>query len=85
LASRREVAELVAQDLSNRQIAARLVIAQRTSEGHIENVARKRGPASRTQIANWITMQQAPDECAPIRRRLPLFGLIPRALSGTRT
>src|SRR5690606_14623887 len=50
----RQVAELVAQGLSNRQIAAKLVIAQRTAQGHVENILTKLGFTSRTQIAAWI-------------------------------
>jgi non-specific serine/threonine protein kinase len=47
----REIAELVAQGLSNRQIAERLVISTRTAETHVENVLSKLGFTSRTQIA----------------------------------
>jgi DNA-binding CsgD family transcriptional regulator len=36
-----QVAELVAQGLSNRDIAAKLVIAQRTAESHVENILTK--------------------------------------------
>jgi len=34
----REVAGLIAEGLSNREIAGRLVVAQRTAEGHVENI-----------------------------------------------
>jgi non-specific serine/threonine protein kinase len=49
----RQVAELVAQGLSNKDIAAALVIAQRTAEGHVERILAKLGFTSRTQIASW--------------------------------
>jgi predicted ATPase/DNA-binding CsgD family transcriptional regulator len=50
----REIADLVAQGLSNREIASRLVIAQRTAEGHVEHVLGKLGFTSRAQIAAWV-------------------------------
>jgi non-specific serine/threonine protein kinase len=50
----REVAELVAQGLSNRQIATRLVTSQRTAESHVENILRKLRFTSRSQIAAWM-------------------------------
>ncbi|NBE92154.1 tetratricopeptide repeat protein [Nonomuraea sp. KC401] len=50
-----EVAELVAQGLSNKEIAARLVIAQRTAEGHVEHIMTKLSLSSRVQIATWFT------------------------------
>jgi non-specific serine/threonine protein kinase len=53
----REVAALVAEGLSNREIAARLVVAQRTAEGHVENILGKLGFSSRTQIAGWFAEQ----------------------------
>ncbi|MGP3983937.1 ATP-binding protein [Streptomyces sp. KR80] len=49
----REIAGLVAQGLSNREIAAQLVIAQRTAEGHVEHILAKLGFHSRAQIAAW--------------------------------
>lgn len=56
----KEIAELVARGLSNRQIAETLVIAQRTAEGHVENILRKLGFTSRSQIANlWSSKQQS--------------------------
>ncbi|GAA0349205.1 LuxR C-terminal-related transcriptional regulator [Actinoallomurus spadix] len=51
----REVAELVAQGLSNKDIAAKLVIAQRTAEGHVERILTKLGFTSRAQIAAVVT------------------------------
>jgi len=54
----RQVAELVGQGLTNRQIAARLVISTRTAESHVHKVMSKLGIANRTQIAAWITASQ---------------------------
>jgi non-specific serine/threonine protein kinase len=56
----REVAALIAEGLSNRQIAARLVVAQRTAEGHVENILSKLGFTSRTQVAGWLASQKPP-------------------------
>lgn len=49
-----EVAELIARGLTNRAIAARLVISQRTVQGHVENILAKLGFTSRTQVAAWM-------------------------------
>ncbi|WP_067839963.1 protein kinase domain-containing protein [Nocardia lijiangensis] len=54
----REVAELVAEGLTNREIAARLVISPRTAEGHVEHLLTKLGFTSRAQIAAWIATSQ---------------------------
>ncbi|GAA1524192.1 hypothetical protein GCM10009678_01780 [Actinomadura kijaniata] len=51
----RQVAELVAQGMSNREIAERLVISRRTADSHIEHILGKLGFNSRTQIAVWVT------------------------------
>ncbi|WP_040836798.1 protein kinase domain-containing protein [Nocardia brevicatena] len=50
----RQVAGLVAQGLSNKQIAAKLVISQRTAQGHVEHILSKLGFTSRAQIAAWV-------------------------------
>ncbi|MFD6311011.1 ATP-binding protein [Streptomyces nigra] len=52
-----EVAAKVAEGMSNRKIAQALIISQRTVETHVENVLRKLGFTSRTQIAVWLTQQ----------------------------
>ncbi|GGL42006.1 hypothetical protein GCM10011588_65950 [Nocardia jinanensis] len=50
----RQVAELVARGLSNKQIATKLVVSPRTAQGHVENILAKLGFTSRAQIAAWI-------------------------------
>jgi DNA-binding NarL/FixJ family response regulator len=47
----REVLVLVAQGLSNQQIADSLVISERTARTHVSNILNKLGVASRTQAA----------------------------------
>src|SRR5581483_380170 len=54
----REVAALVAQGLSNRQIAERLVITERTAESHVERIRTRLGFRSRAQIAAWYVAGQ---------------------------
>ncbi|MDL4774617.1 ATP-binding protein [Actinomadura xylanilytica] len=49
----RQVAALVAEGLSNREIAERLIIAKRTVDSHVEHILAKLGFNSRTQIATW--------------------------------
>jgi non-specific serine/threonine protein kinase len=48
-----EVAALLAEGLSNRQIAERLVITERTVAAHVEHILDKLVFSSRTQIALW--------------------------------
>ncbi|MDQ4127662.1 MAG: helix-turn-helix transcriptional regulator, partial [Actinomycetota bacterium] len=50
----REVAALVARGLTNRQIAAELVISERTVHTHVRRILRKLGLASRSQITAWV-------------------------------
>jgi DNA-binding NarL/FixJ family response regulator len=47
----REVAELIADGLTNRQIAARLFIAERTVDTHAGRIMAKPGCANRAQVA----------------------------------
>jgi predicted ATPase/DNA-binding CsgD family transcriptional regulator len=54
-----QIAELVSTGLSNREIAARMVISQRTAEGHVEHILVKLGLTSRTQIAAWVAERRA--------------------------
>lgn len=52
-AREREVAALVAQGKSNREIAEALVVSERTVESHVTNILSKLGFTSRAQIAVW--------------------------------
>lgn len=49
-----EVAELAAHGVSNKEIASRLFVSERTVETHIYHILNKLGLASRTKIADWV-------------------------------
>jgi predicted ATPase/DNA-binding NarL/FixJ family response regulator len=55
----REIADLIGQGLSNKEIASALIVAQRTAEGHVEHILAKLGFTSRAQIATWVAEQRA--------------------------
>jgi DNA-binding CsgD family transcriptional regulator/tetratricopeptide (TPR) repeat protein len=65
-----EVANLIAQGLTNRQIAEDLVIAQRTVDTHVERILSKLGFASRAQVAAWVVRQSVGDRSLPEAARL---------------
>jgi predicted ATPase/DNA-binding CsgD family transcriptional regulator len=50
-----QVAHLVADGLTNKQIGARLLISEHTVDSHIRNIMNKLGVTSRAQIAAWTT------------------------------
>jgi DNA-binding NarL/FixJ family response regulator len=52
-AREREIAALIAHGKSNREIANKLVIGEKTAERHVANILSKLGFNSRTQIAVW--------------------------------
>jgi pimeloyl-ACP methyl ester carboxylesterase/DNA-binding CsgD family transcriptional regulator len=56
-----EVAALVSQGLSNRQIAEELVITERSAESHVERIRARLGFRSRAQIAAWYVASNATD------------------------
>jgi pimeloyl-ACP methyl ester carboxylesterase/DNA-binding CsgD family transcriptional regulator len=54
-----QVAALVAQGWSNRQIADELVITERSAESHVERIRARLGFRSRAQIAAWYVATTA--------------------------
>jgi DNA-binding NarL/FixJ family response regulator len=54
----REVAALVAQGCSNREIAERLVVGMRTVETHLEHIFTKLGVRSRSEVAVWVVQNE---------------------------
>jgi non-specific serine/threonine protein kinase len=53
----REVAILVAAGLTNREIAERLIVGDRTVESHVRSALGKLGFRSRFQLADWVVEQ----------------------------
>jgi non-specific serine/threonine protein kinase len=58
----REIAALVADGLSNRDIADRLSISVRTAENHVSHVLVKLGLRSRSQLTRWVTQRAIGNE-----------------------
>jgi predicted ATPase/DNA-binding CsgD family transcriptional regulator len=74
-----EVAVLVAEGLTDRQIAQRLFISERTAEGHVQGIRNKLGFDNRAQVASWVAMQglvpgarPARPGAAPVPNNLPV-------------
>jgi DNA-binding NarL/FixJ family response regulator len=55
----REVVKLVAQGLTNRQIAEELVLSERTVENHVRNILKKLKLSSRSEVAAWVEAQRS--------------------------
>ena len=55
----RQIADLLAQGLSNKDIARTLVISQRTAESHVEHILTKLGLTNRAQVAAWVAKQRS--------------------------
>jgi len=53
-----EIVRLIAQGLSNREIADELVISPATAARHVANILAKLGFSSRTQVASWATRHE---------------------------
>lgn len=57
--SERKVLELIGDGMSNREIAERLGVAEKTVKNHITALLSKMGLQRRTQVAAWVASQRA--------------------------
>ncbi|WP_242613546.1 ATP-binding protein [Herbihabitans rhizosphaerae] len=53
-----QIAELVAEGLTNKQIAEKLGIARRTAESHVDHILTKLSFTNRAQIAAWVASRR---------------------------
>jgi DNA-binding NarL/FixJ family response regulator len=49
-----QVAELLAEGRTNREISARLYISERTAQNHVQHIMDKLGLHHRSQVALWV-------------------------------
>ena len=54
----RDVAQLLARGLSNREIAGRLYLSERTVDNHVHRILGKLGFDSRVQVATWLARNE---------------------------
>jgi len=60
-----EVATLVARGLTNRQVARKLSISERTAGNHVAKILKKLGLRTRIQVASWATEARLPASPRP--------------------
>jgi DNA-binding CsgD family transcriptional regulator len=53
------VAALIAQGLTSREIAAQLIVSEKTVDAHADHIRTKLGLRSRAEIAVWAATQGA--------------------------
>jgi DNA-binding CsgD family transcriptional regulator len=63
-----EVARLIAQGLTNGEIAGELSIASKTASAHVEHILAKLGVARRAEIATWVATVDRPAGSVPESR-----------------
>jgi DNA-binding CsgD family transcriptional regulator len=61
----KEVAALVARDLTNRQIAKELVLSERTVANHVANILKKLGLHSREHVVAASMRDRQPQQPDP--------------------
>jgi DNA-binding CsgD family transcriptional regulator len=71
-AREREIANLIGLGLTNKEIAARLRIARRTADAHVQNMLNKLGASNRAQIVALVEMNAPPSPVpAPTAQAVP--------------
>ncbi|MFB9433814.1 response regulator [Streptoalloteichus tenebrarius] len=60
----RRVLDLIGEGLTNRQIAARLFLAEKTVKNYVTSVLAKLGMERRTQAAAWVARRRSRDDGA---------------------
>ena len=60
-----EVARLIAEGMTNAEIAGALSIAPKTASAHVEHILAKLGVARRAEIATWVANTQRPMSASP--------------------
>jgi predicted ATPase/DNA-binding CsgD family transcriptional regulator len=63
-----EVARLITQGLSNREVGKALAISERTVDAHVQHTLNKLGFNSRTQIAAWVAVSRSQATTSPAVR-----------------
>ena len=53
-----EIAELVAQGLTNREIATAAFVSERTAQTHVQHILTKLGFSNRSQIVSWVAQMR---------------------------
>lgn len=64
----REIAALIAQGRTNKDIAETLLITQRTVEGHVQHICIKLNFTTRVQIATWVTENPSPPSTTALEK-----------------
>ena len=62
-----EVARLITQGLSNREVGKALAISERTVDAHVQHILNKLGFNSRTQVAAWVAVSRSPATSPAVR------------------
>ena len=61
-----EIARLIAQEMTSRDIATKLFISERTVEAHVTNMLNKLGLNSRIELARWLASVGGMEPVTPV-------------------